>query len=46
MDHFKKLLKKEDGRFYVAWPCKDENCKLPKKVMNSVSKELNHYRND
>ena len=46
MDRFLKMLKKEDGRFYVAWPCKDENGKLPNKIMNSVSKELNHYRND
>ena len=38
MDHFKKLVKKEDGRYYVAWPWKDENCKLPK--------NYEYHRND
>ena len=28
MDHFKGIVKKEDGRYQVAWPWKDENYKL------------------
>ena len=38
MDHFKKSLKKEDGRYYVARPWKDENCKLPKNYELSVER--------
>ena len=29
MDHFKGSVKKENGRYQVAWPWRDENCRLP-----------------
>ena len=29
MDHFKRSVKKEDGRYHAAWLCKDENSKFP-----------------
>ena len=38
MDHFKRLVKKEDGRHHVAWPWKDENCKLPENYELSVGR--------
>ena len=33
-----KSVKKEDGRYYVAWPWKDENNKLPKNYELSVER--------
>ena len=38
MDHFKKMVKKQDGRYYVAWPWKDENCKRPRNYELSVDR--------
>ena len=45
MEHFKKSVKKEDGRYYVVWPWKMRTANFLK-IMNSSSKDLNHHRND
>ena len=38
IDHFKRQVKKEDGRYYVARPWKDENYKLPENCQLSIGR--------